>query len=92
MEKNEKKDVPHIQEGPPIWVESCMSAEEWRVRYQSGLRTSNKKEPPQYNASYYKGGRWRFGMGSTPSLQEMERRNTEIESLKQFHLSQQETV
>jgi len=73
----------------PIWVESCMTSEEWLTRHKSGLRSSIRRYPPQYNADHYTGGKWRAGMGSTPSPLEMERRNKEIESLKQFHLSQQ---
>ena len=71
----------------PIWVESCMTASEWKARYDSGLGSSSVKEYPQYDPNYYKGGTWRKGMGSTPSPQEMERRNKEIESLKQFNLT-----
>jgi len=47
-----------IKEGPPIWVESLMTREEWKERYKK-YPTSSVPEPPQYIKEYYKGGKWR---------------------------------
>lgn len=56
MEDNKQKKG--IQEGPPIWVESLMTREEWSACYKeySTYRTS---EPPNFIPEYYRGGKWR---------------------------------
>jgi hypothetical protein len=74
----------------PIWVESCMTRAEWKIRYQSGLGSSTTKEPPAYDPEHYTGGSWRRGMGSTPTPKEMEIQNNMIESLRKFHLKKKE--
>lgn len=47
-----------IKEGPPIWVESLMTKEEWKICAKK-YSTYNSSEPFQYNPEYYKGGKWR---------------------------------
>jgi len=47
-----------IKEGPPIWVESLMTREEWKERYKK-YSTSSEPEPPQWDKEFYKGGKWR---------------------------------
>lgn len=51
-------DKKGIKEGPPIWVESLMTREEWKERVKK-YPTSIVPEPPAYNAEHYKGGKWR---------------------------------
>lgn len=75
----------------PIWVESLMNIHEWRENVRK-YPTCRVPSPPQYDPQYYKGGTWRKGMGSTPTPEEMDKRNREIESLKQFHLQQLKTT
>ena len=77
-----------IKEGPPIWVESTMTIQEWKERHKKYPGTSPVSFPPSYLPERYKGGVWRKGMGSTPTREESEKRNKEIESLKQFNISQ----
>ena len=52
-----------IQEGPPIWVESILTREQWKARCKI-YQTSNKPESPEYDETCYKGGKWRAGMGN----------------------------
>jgi hypothetical protein len=52
-----------LEEGPPIWVESTMTREEWKARYKK-YPTSTQPEPTQYDPSYHKGGKWRDRMGA----------------------------
>ena len=47
-----------IKEGPPIWVESLMTREEWKERCKK-YPTSTIPEPVQYDPEYHKGGKWR---------------------------------
>lgn len=47
-----------LKEGPPIWVESLLSREEWIERVRK-YPTSHIPEPPAYDEKYYKGGKWR---------------------------------
>lgn len=70
----------------PVWIESLMTKEEWKERVKN-YGTSTVSDPPAYKPDYYKGGVWRKGMGSTPTLEEIDKRNKEIESLKQFNLT-----
>lgn len=78
-----------MEVGPPIFVESIMTIQEWKERVKK-YPTSSLPEPPQYIADKYKGGVWRKGMGASPSKEEMTKMNKEIESLKQFNLCQKE--
>lgn len=57
MSENQKPKG--IKEGPPIWVESAMTREEWRERHRKYPKTSTISEPIEYDPSYYKGGKWR---------------------------------
>ena len=47
-----------IKEGPPIWVESTQTLEEWKANYKK-YKTCILPEPPLYNPTLYKGGKWR---------------------------------
>lgn len=51
-----------IQEGPPIWIESILSNEEWKKRLKTYPNTSHLKEKPQFFKSDYE---WRWGMGAS---------------------------
>lgn len=77
-----------IKEGPPIWVESLMTAAEWRERHKK-FPTSPEKEPPQFNPKHYEGGRWRAGMGSTLSKEQIEKINKGIDEIREYLLTQQ---
>lgn len=79
-----------IKEGPPIWVESTMTLQEWKERHKKYPGTSPESDPPSYVPERYKGGVWRRGMGATPTNEEMIKMNKELESLKQFNLSKVE--
>lgn len=52
-----------MQEGPPIWVESLMTSEEWREGYKTYPGTYNEPDQVPYDNNYHKGGKWRGGMG-----------------------------
>lgn len=78
-----------IEEGPPVWVESCMTAEEYKVYCRKYPNVTN---PPLYKVANFtnpKHGRWRFGMGSGLSAQEIAKTSKEIDSLREFHLTQE---
>lgn len=80
-------EQPKSRVGPPVWIESLMTAEEYKEcakKYKTYCPSCNKV------ANFNLHSRWRYGMGSTPSLEEMEKRNREIESLREFVLSQQQ--
>lgn len=79
-------DQPRIKEGPPVWVESCMSEQEYRD-YCKKYSTTN---PPLYKVSdFNKHTKWRHGMGSGLSQDEITKIDNEINSLKKFVLSQE---
>lgn len=48
-----------IKEGPPIWIESLMTRDEWKERCKKYPSTSTVSEPVEYNPEYHKGGKWR---------------------------------
>lgn len=54
-----------LQEGPPIWVESLMTREQWATRHKQ-FPTSVQKEPPEFFKSDYE-WRWNMGKGLTES-------------------------
>lgn len=73
--------------GPPVWVESCMTNEEYREycrKYPTVTCPSCNKV-----ADFNKHTKWRYGMGSGLSKEEIDRIDREIDSLKAFVLSQQ---
>lgn len=73
-----------IQEGPPIWVESLMTAEEWKARYKSGLESSTVPEPIQYDPNRHRGGKWRAGMGPALTPEEIKIFNKGIDQLREL--------
>lgn len=78
---NEQK---RIQEGPPIWVESLMTPEEWKARYKMWVSSSTHKEVVQYDPNYHKGGKWRAGMGEGFTIAEIQEYNRKIDQLHNF--------
>lgn len=48
-----------IKEGPPIYVESLMTLQEWKERHKQFPDTSSQREPPSYTKEAYPGGKWR---------------------------------
>lgn len=70
-----------IQEGPPIWVESLMTPEEHKECNRKYPATVQSPTPLLYDASRHKGGKWRNGMGSRLSDQEIINSNKVLDSL-----------
>lgn len=78
---SEEKAKPRLEEGPPIWVESCMTAQEHREAHKKYPNTVTRREPVLYNPSYHKGGKWRNGMGYVLSAEEIKNINGNIDYL-----------
>jgi hypothetical protein len=78
---------PRIPVGPPVWVESLMTAAEYREYCKEYPSVCN---PPLYKvADFNKHSRWRHGMGSSPTAEEIAKSEETIESLRKFVLEQQ---
>ena len=73
-----------IKEGPPIWVESLMTAEEHKECHRKYPSTVVTKEPVPYDASYHKGGKWRDGMGKGFTPDEIRSFNRGIDKLREL--------
>jgi hypothetical protein len=56
-----EKKAKGIEEGPPIWVESVLSNEDWKDTYKKYPNTHNLKEKPAFFKSDYE---WRYRMGA----------------------------
>lgn len=79
--KNEQKKQG-IEEGPPIWVESCLSPKEYKEAAKRYPNTFKKGDTaPAYDPSFYKGGRWRYRMGDGYSPEELVVMHKETEKL-----------
>lgn len=68
-----------IEEGPPIWVESIMTPEEWKARFKTWSGTH--REVIQYDSNYHKGGKWRAGMGKGFTPEEIADFNKKLANL-----------
>jgi len=67
-----------METGKPIWVESCMTKEEWKARYREGYPSSTVSEPPaEFDCEF----KWRKGMGSKLTADEINRINARIDYL-----------
>lgn len=71
-----------IEEGPPIWVESVLSPEEYSEaakKYPSVF--TNGSKATQYSPNHHKGGKWRNGMGANLKEEEIKNINHNIDYL-----------
>lgn len=48
-----------LQEGPPIWVESLLTINEYKECAKK-YSTYQNLTPPLFNPDIYKGGKWRI--------------------------------
>jgi hypothetical protein len=55
---SDNKQQKGIKEGPPIWVSSLLTREEWVENFKK-YATCTVPSPPEYDPTYYKGGKWR---------------------------------
>jgi hypothetical protein len=78
------QEIPHIKEGPPIWVESLMSYDEIR-HYRKIYNTYVKKFIMIADFRFHQ--RWRYGMGSHLLMEERENFNLNIEKLRAYRLA-----
>lgn len=76
-EKKKKKST----EGPPIWVESLMTREEWKQNVRNYPKTCHISEPVEYNPNYHKGGKWRDRMGRGYTPEEIRKIGETIDNL-----------
>lgn len=76
-EKKKKKST----EGPPIWVESLMTREEWKENVRKFPTTCHIPEPVEYNPNYHKGGKWRDRMGRGYTPEEIIKMNKTMDNL-----------
>jgi hypothetical protein len=68
--------------GDPIWVESVLTPEEYRIaarKYPSVF--SNGPVPIPYDPSRHQGGKWRAGMGKGYTAEEIKTINKNLDSL-----------
>jgi len=68
-------------EGPPMYVESLMSREDWRENTKT-YDTCNIPEPPEESDPKYKNKfKWRKGMGANLTAQEIRTVNLRIDAV-----------
>jgi len=73
--------MSRIPEGPPIWVESLMSHEEYREYCKKYPTVCN---PPMYKiGDLNKHDKWRYKMGSGFTADEIKMINKRIDELKE---------
>lgn len=77
-----EKKPKGLEEGPPIWVETLMTKQEWDERRKK-YPTSTRKEPPQFFKSDYE---WRWNMGKPLSADQIMLANSNIERLREYRL------
>jgi hypothetical protein len=70
-----------IEEGPPIWVESALSKEEYTQSHKRYPSTVTSPSAPLYDVKRYKGGKWRANMGGSLSSSEITNINKNIDYL-----------
>lgn len=69
-----------MKTGEPIWVESCLTREEWKKCKQKYPSSYNLPEPPaEFDCEF----KWRKGMGAGLTTDEINRINTRIDYLKE---------
>lgn len=69
-----------IKEGPPIWVESLMTAEEIEECRKKYSTYSDKFKMVDFDTHE----RWRYGMGRGLSATEIKNVNTNLEKLRKY--------
>lgn len=64
--------------GEPIWVESLLSATEWKEQSRIYPKTHRRSTPPRMFECDFK---WRYGMGASLKPEEIEIINKRIDSI-----------
>ena len=79
MKENQEKQKKGLEEGPPMWVESLMTREEWNKEYKKNKgKTAKLARPPDESLYEVK---WRKGMGNVLSEKEIKNINGNIDYL-----------
>ncbi len=74
----QEKKPKGIEEGPPMWVESTMTSQEWKEQAKIRKTYSHKSAPPDPSRySLY----WRKGMGAFLKQDEINNINFNIDFL-----------
>lgn len=79
-EKHEEEKVKGLEVGPPLWVESLMTREEWKARYKLYPSSTIPNPPPEFPCEFP----WRKGMGNLLSQKEIDIINVRIDNLKKL--------
>lgn len=89
---NDQLQQKRIEEGPPIWVESCLSPEDYRKTAKKFKNVfTNGPIAVSYVTGDYKGGKWRANMGGNLDAYGIKLINDRIDILRKMIINGRQT-
>lgn len=86
----EQKVVPHLKEGPAIWVESCLTEQEYKEQKKKYPKTCHKRKLKEFFKSDYE---WRWQMGTVLNLEQIQKINNNLDYIKrQVKINETQTI